>query len=351
VPDRPYVEIAGRRIGPGEPTYIVAEMSANHGNDYDRAERIVRAAKDSGADAIKLQTYTPDTLTIDCHRDEFLIKDTIWAGQTLYDLYDDAAMPWEWQPALITLARNVGLQAFSTPFDESAVDFLETLDVPAYKIASFEIVDLPLLRKVASTSKPVILSTGMASLAEIEEAVQTLRKGGCRQLILLKCTSAYPASPSEMNLRSIAHLSSAFNTPAGLSDHSRGIVAAVSAVALGACFIEKHFTTSRSDPGPDASFSMEPGEFRAMVEAVRAAELARGNIQFGARSAEMGSKPFRRSLFVIRSMEKGDVFSHENVRSIRPAHGLHPRYLDSVIGRTAVVPIERGTPLSWDLIG
>ena len=220
MPGKPYVEIAGRRIGPGEPTYIVAEMSANHGNDYDRAERIVRAAKDAGADAIKLQTYTPDTLTIDCHRDEFLIKDTIWSGQTLYDLYDDAAMPWEWQPALIALARKLDLHAFSTPFDESAVDFLETLDVPAHKIASFEIIDLPLLRKVAATGKPVILSTGMATLAEIAEAVQTLRGGGCEQLILLKCTSAYPARPSEMNLRAIPHLSSAFNTPAGLSDHT-----------------------------------------------------------------------------------------------------------------------------------
>jgi N-acetylneuraminate synthase len=346
-----HVEISGRRIGPGEPTYIVAEMSANHGSDYNRAERIVRAAKESGADAIKFQTYTPDTLTIDCHRDEFLIKDTNWSGRTLYDLYDDAAMPWEWQPALITLARDLGLHAFSTPFDESAVDFLETLDVPAYKIASFEIVDLLLLRKVAATGKPVILSTGMATLAEIDEAVQTLQDGGCSQLILLKCTSAYPALPSEMNLSSIAHLSSAFNTPVGLSDHSLGIVAPVVAVALGACFIEKHFTASRSDPGPDAGFSLEPGELKAMVEAVRAAEQARGDIQFGVRSTERSSKPFRRSLFVIQTMRKGDVFTHENVRSIRPAHGLHPRYLDSVIGRTAVAPIERGTPLSWDLIG
>jgi len=344
------IEIGGRRIGPGEPAYLVAEMSGNHGSDYERAEEIIRAAKRAGADAIKLQTYTADTLTIDCERDEFCIKGGPWRGRKLYELYREAATPWEWHPGLLSLANDLGLHAFSSPFDVSSVEFLEPLNVPAYKIASFEILDPELLRCVARTRKPVILSTGMSTLSEIEEAVRILREGGCEQLALLRCTSAYPAGLSSMNLRSIPHLGRTFHVPAGLSDHSLGMVAPVVAVALGAAIIEKHLTLSRSEPGPDAAFSMEPQEFASMVDAVRAAESSLGSIAFGATREEQSSRSFRRSLFVVRSMQAGERFSRENVRSIRPGDGMPPRYLDTILGRTAARMIERGTPLCWDLV-
>jgi pseudaminic acid synthase len=345
-----YIEINSRRIGHGHPTYIVAELSANHGQDFGRAVNMLEAAKDSGANAVKLQTYTPDTLTIDCDNEHFRLKGTLWEGRSLYDLYSEAYTPWEWQPRLKDKADTLGLDLFSTPFDYSAVDFLETMDVPAYKIASFELVDLPLLRKIASTGKPIILSTGMATLAELDQAVQTLRAAGSDRLALLKCNSAYPAPAEEMNLRTIPHMASAFDVPVGLSDHTLGVATAVAAVALGACIIEKHFTLSRSDGGPDSVFSAEPHEFRVMVDAVRAAEKALGEVSYRATHHEQASRVFRRSLFVVHDVKAGELFTAENVRSIRPGSGLHPRYLDVVLGRRASKDIVRGTPLNWDLL-
>jgi N-acetylneuraminate synthase len=327
-------------------------MSANHNQSFDQAVRILRAAKDAGADAVKLQTYTPDTITMDCDSDYFQIgKGSLWEGKNLYQLYGEAYTPWDWQPKLKQVADGLRLPIFSTPFDDSAVDFLEHMDVPAYKIASFELVDTGLLRKVARTGKPIILSTGMATLAEIDEAVTTLREGGCRQLALLKCTSAYPASPEEMNLLTIPHLSEAFGVPVGLSDHTLGISVPVAAVALGACIIEKHFTLSRATLGPDSAFSLEPQEFKAMVKAVRVAEKALGQVSYEVTEKERASRVFRRSLFVVKDMKAGARFTPENVRSIRPGHGLAPKYLDEVMGRCAARDIAAGTPLCWDLIG
>ena len=346
----PFIEINGRRIGPGYPIYIIAEMSANHNQDFDQAIKIIEAAKEAGADAIKLQTYTPDTLTIDCDGEYFQIKGTLWDGRTLYDLYGEAYMPWEWQPKLKEIGDGLGLDLFSTPYDDTAVDFLEDMDVPAYKIASFETVDLPLLRRIAQTGRPIIMSTGMATLAEIDEAVRTIREAGGSQLALLKCTSAYPASPEEMNLRTIPHLAEAFNVPVGLSDHTLDIAVPVAAVALGACIIEKHFTLSRATPGPDSAFSLEPHEFKAMVEAVRTAEKALGGVRYEVTEREAASRVFRRSLFVVQDVKAGEVFTTENVRSIRPGYGLHTRYLDEVLGRRAARDIGHGTPLSWDMI-
>lgn len=345
------IEIAGRRIGPGQPTYIIAEMSANHNQDFDQAVRIVRAAKEAGADAIKLQTYTPDTLTIDCDNEHFRIgKGTIWEGKNLYKLYAEAYTPWDWQPKLKKVADELGLHCFSTPFDNTAVDFLEKMGVPAHKIASFEMVDLPLLRRIAKTGKPVIMSTGMASLTEIEESVRTLREAGCRDLALLKCTSAYPAPPSEMNLRTIPDMSKHFGVPVGLSDHTMGVAVPVAAVTLGACIVEKHFTLDRKQPGPDSAFSLEPHEFKAMVEAIRAAEQALGDVRYEVTEREAASRVFRRSLFVVKDMKAGDVFTEENVRSIRPGYGLPPKHLPALLGRHASRDIERGTPISWELV-
>jgi len=345
------VEINNRKIGPGRPTYIVAEMSANHGHDFNRAVKNIEEAKKAGADAVKLQTYTPDTITINCDNEYFQIKETLWEGRTLYDLYGEAHTPWEWQPKLKEVAGKLGIDLFSTPFDHSSVDFLEEMSVPAHKIASFEIVDLPLIRRIAQTGKPIIMSTGMATLAEIDEAVSTIRDAGNNQLALLKCTSAYPALAEDMNLLTIPHLSHAFGVPVGLSDHTLGIAVPVAAVAFGACIVEKHFTLSRSIAGPDSVFSLEPHEFKAMVEAVRTTEKALGRVCYGASENEMKSRIFRRSLFVVQDMKTGEMFTTENVRSIRPGHGLHTRYLDDVVGRLATRDIERGTPLSWDLLG
>lgn len=344
------ITIAGRPIGPGCPTYVIAEMSANHGQDFAQALRIMEAAKAAGADAIKLQTYTADTMTIDSKKDVFRIKGTVWEGRNLHDLYREAMTPWEWQPKLLAAATAMGLHCFSTPFDESAVDFLQEIGVPAYKVASFEVVDLPLLRKIGATGKPVIMSTGMATLAEIDEAVSTLRHVGCEGLALLKCTSAYPAPVSAMNLRTIPHLAEAFGVVAGLSDHSLGYATPVAAVALGAGIIEKHLTLSRQTPGPDSGFSLEPAEFKAMVEAVRETEQALGEISYVLTEEEEVSRVFRRSLFVVKDVRAGERFTPQNVRSIRPGHGLHPRYRELVIGRRATRDIEMGTPLSWDFI-
>ena len=345
-------EINKRKIGQGHPVYIIAELSANHGQNFDEAVRLINAAKEAGADAIKIQTYTADTMTIKSSAKHFLITgDVIWKGRTLYDLYAEAHTPWDWQPRLKKIANDLGMDFFSSPFDSTAVDFLEKMEVPAYKIASFEVVDFPLLRKVAATGKPVIMSTGMADLSEIDEAVKILRDAGCKQMALLKCTSAYPAPPEEMNLKTISHLGEAFQAVPGLSDHTLGSAVAVAAVALGARIIEKHFTISRSVQGPDSSFSMEPSEFKEMVGAIRVVEKALGNIYYGVSEKESKSRVFRRSLFVVKEVKAGQKFTFENVRSIRPGNGLHTRYLDEILGRTAVQDVPPGTPLSWDLVG
>jgi pseudaminic acid synthase len=341
------IQISGRRIGAGQPCYIIAELSANHGQSFEKALEVVRAAKDAGADAIKLQTYTADTLTIDCRRPEFTVgKGTLWEGKNLHDLFAEAYTPWEWQPELKKEAESLGLHCFSTPFDDTAVDFLEGMNVPAHKIASFELVDTELLKKVAATGKPVIMSTGMATFEEISEAVQTLRVAGCSQLALLKCTSAYPSIPEDMNLLTIPHLAKSFGIPVGLSDHTLDIAVPVAAVALGACIIEKHLTLRRSDGGPDGAFSLEPAEFRAMVDAVHTAEKALGRISYDMTVKEKASRVFRRSLFVVKDMQAGDVFTRENVRSIRPGHGLPVSELQNVLGHTTNSAISRGTPLS-----
>lgn len=334
-----------------QPTYIIAEMSANHGHKIERAEEIIRAAAEAGADAIKLQTYTADTITIPCANEFFTIKDTIWEGRTLHDLYQEAYTPWDWQPRLKRLANELGLDCFSTPFDSTAVDFLETMDVPCYKVASFELVDIPLLQAIATTGKPVIMSTGMASLSEIDEAVKTLRQNGCTEIALLKCTSAYPAPPDEANLLTIPHLAATFNCPVGLSDHTLGSAVAIAAVSLGACIIEKHFCLSRSEGGPDSAFSMEPTEFHQMVTDIRTAEVALGSISYELTEKQKKSSIFRRSLFITQDIEKGQTFTSENIRCIRPGNGLHTRYMVDVIGRKATRTLAMGTPLAWDMVG
>lgn len=345
------VQIGKRNLGPGEPTYVIAEMSANHGQRFDKAVEIVRAAKDAGADAVKLQTYTPDTITIASGREEFRVRGgTIWDGRNLHDLYAEAYTPWEWQPKLKKVAEELGVDLFSSAFDATAVDFLEEMGVPAHKVASFELVDIPLIRKIARTGKPLIMSTGMATVEEIEEALQAAREAGASQIVLLKCTSAYPASAEEMNLRTIPEMERRFGVPVGLSDHTMGIAAPVAAVALGACIIEKHLTLSRSAPGPDSAFSLEPDEFKVMVNAVRTAEKALGKVHFGLSAKEEASRVFRRSLFVVAAVKQGEEFTSANVRSIRPGHGLHTRHLAEVLGRRATRDIERGTPLNWELV-
>ena len=343
--------IGGRHAESGGPVYVIAELSANHNQDFERAVGIVHAAKAAGADAIKLQTYTPDTITLRSERECFRIQGgTLWDGRTLHDLYGEASTPWEWHPRLQKVAMELGLDFFSSPFDGSAVDFLETLKVPAYKIASPEIVDLPLIEKVARTGKPLIMSTGMATREEIQEALATARGAGAKEIALLKCTSAYPSPPEEMNLRAIPALAEFFGVPAGLSDHSVGIAVPVAAVALGACIIEKHLTLSRSDGGPDSAFSLEPAEFKAMVDAVRVAEKALGRAEIGPVAKEQVSRRFRRSLFVTEDMRRGDTFTASNLRSIRPADGLHTRHMKEVLGKRCARDLERGTPLSWELV-
>ncbi len=347
----PELTIGSRKVGPGHPAYVIAELSANHGQNFDQAVRVVRAMAAAGADAVKVQTYTADTLTIACDNELFRIGGgTLWDGRTLHELYQEAFMPWDWQPKLQAVANELGLDFFSTPFDASAVDFLEAMKVPCHKVASFELVDLPLLKKIAATRKPVIASTGMATQEEIAEAVKTLRDGGCTQLALLKCTSAYPALPEEMHLRTIADMGARFGVPVGLSDHTMGHTVPVAAVALGACIVEKHFTLSRATPGPDSAFSLEPDEFKAMVTAIRTTEKALGRVNYEVSANEAKSRQFRRSLFVVANVKAGDPFTAQNVRSIRPGHGLHTRHLAEVIGRCAAGNIERGTPLTWDLM-
>jgi pseudaminic acid synthase len=331
--------------------YIIAEISANHNGSLDTALEMVRIAAESGADAVKIQTYTADTLTLDCDNEYFRISGgTLWDGMTLHKLYQQAYTPWEWHEAIFAEAKRVGIDCFSTPFDETAVDFLEQFDPPYHKIASFELVHHPLLKKVAATGRPVILSTGMATLREIASAVEVLRDNGCKDLSLLKCTSSYPAPPEEANLLRIAHMAETFQCKAGLSDHTLGIAVPAAAAALGASIIEKHFCRSRSEPGPDSAFSLEPAEFRAMVEAVRIVEKAVGCVTYARTENERTGLAFRRSLFVVSDIKSGEIITSENVRCIRPGHGIPPSYLESILGRPVRVNVAAGTPLLWDLV-
>jgi len=345
------LKIGERLVGPGQPAYVVAEISANHNQNYEQAVRLLHASKAAGADAVKLQTYTADTITIRSDREYFRISGgTLWDGRILHDLYAEASTPWEWQPRLKDVADDLGLDLFSSPFDSTAVDFLEGMGVPAYKLASCELVDIALIQKMAKTLRPLILSTGMATVEEIDEALNAAADAGCTQVALLKCTAAYPALADEMNLRTIPEMARRFQVPVGLSDHTMGVAVPVAAVALGACIIEKHITLSRSLPGPDSAFSLEPEEFKFMVEAVRIAEKSLGKVQFGPSAHEKSTHVFRRSLFIVEDVKQGETLTPENVRSIRPGHGLHTRHLAEVIGKRAVRNIERGTPVTWDLI-
>jgi len=344
--------INDRHVGPGYPVYVIAELSANHNQSYEQAVKLVQAAKNAGADAVKLQTYTADTLTIPSDQSYFRLGGgTLWDGRTLHELYQEAYTPWEWQPKLKQIANELGMDLFSSPFDPTAIDFLEQMHVPAYKIASFELTDIPLIQRAARTGKPLIMSTGMATLSEIADAVWAAAEAGTSQIALLKCNSAYPAPVEEMNLRTIPHLAAAFDIPVGISDHTLGIAVPIAAVTLGACIIEKHFTLARADGGPDSAFSLEPDEFRMMVDTVRVAERALGEVNYSPTKSENASRALRRSLFVVKDVRKGECFTHDNVRSIRPGHGLLPKHIHEVMGRLAVKDIQEGTPLSWDLIG
>ena len=346
------LRLGDRRVGRDAKPFVIAEMSGNHNQSLARALAIVDAAADAGVDALKLQTYSPDTMTIDLDEREFHIADpsSPWAGTSLYRLYGDACTPWEWHAPLFERARARGLVAFSSPFDATAVDFLESLDVPCYKIASFENTDLPLIRRVAATGKPVVISTGMASQAELEETVAAARDAGCRDLVLLKCTSTYPAPPEYSNLATIPDLRARFGCEIGLSDHTIGTAVAVAAVALGATVIEKHLTLSRADGGVDSTFSMEPAEMAQLVTESARAWQALGQVSYGPTEAETPSLQFRRSLYVVEDLKAGDALTGDNVRAIRPGLGLAPKHLDQVLGRRAAVDIRRGTPLRWEIV-
>ena len=342
-------KIENRVIGPDEPPYIIAELSANHNGSLERALETIDAAKRCGADAIKLQTYTPDTMTIDCDAADFMIKGGLWNGYKLYDLYKWAETPYEWHQTMFEHARKRGIAVFSTPFDETAVDLLESLDTPVYKIASFEVVDLPLIRYVASTGKPMIMSTGMASESEIEEAVATAHEAGCRHLILMHCISSYPAPIDQANLRQIPKLAKRFDVLTGLSDHTMGTTASIAAVALGACLIEKHFTLSREEKGPDSEFSLEPIEFERLCVDTKDAWLALGETGFERQKAEEGSKAFRRSIYAVKDIPEGARIAESDVKVIRPGYGLKPKFMGDVIGQRVSRQILRGTPLAWDM--
>ncbi|MDB5242445.1 MAG: pseI [Spirosoma sp.] len=349
--DQP-IQVAHHTISPTHRPFVIAEMSGNHNQSLDRALEIVDAVADAGAHALKLQTYTPDTITFNGASEEFFIRDakSLWADKNLYTLYQDAYTPWEWHKPIFDRAKERGMVAFSSPFDTTAIDFLESLDVPLYKIASFENTDHILLKRVAQTGKPVIMSTGVASVADLDESVKVLRENGCLDLILLKCTSTYPATPESTNLRTIPHLRELFNVPVGLSDHTMGIGAAVAAVALGAVVLEKHVTLRRADGGVDSAFSLEPAELKSLVVESERAQLAMGTVSYTLSPKEEKSLQFKRSLYVVRAIKAGETFTSENVRSIRPANGLHTRYYDTIIGKTAIQDIKAGTALSWRLI-
>jgi len=345
------LKIGNKSIGNNNPVFIIAELSANHLQNFDLAVDTIKTIKESGADAVKIQTYTPDTITIDSDNEYFQIhQGTLWDGKTLYQLYKEAYSPWEWQPKLKDIAEELGLVFFSSPFDRTAVDFLEEMNVPAYKVASFEITDIPLVEYIASKGKPVILSTGIARLADIEEAVNACKRMGNKQIALLKCTSAYPAPLEEINLRTIPNLVDTFNTIVGLSDHTLGISVPIASVALGTKIVEKHFILDRNLGGPDATFSMEPDEFRSMVEAVREVEKALGTINYDLTEKTKKSREFSRSLFVVEDIKAGELLTEKNIRSIRPGFGLYPRYFSQIIGMKARNDINKGTPLDWSLI-
>lgn len=346
------MKIGSRAIGRGAQPFIIAEMSGNHNQSLERALAIVDTAADAGAHALKLQTYTARTMTLDIGEGEFVIGDpnSLWAGRALSALYDEAHTPWEWHQPIMERARARGMACFSSPFDETAVDFLETLDVPAYKIASFECIDLPLIRKVAATGKPMIISTGMATIAEIAEAMDAARGAGAKDIVLLKCTSTYPATPQNTNLRTIAHMRDLFGCEVGLSDHTMGVGAAVAAVAFGASVIEKHFTLSRADGGVDSAFSLEPDELKSLVVETERAWQALGEIRYGPTEAEQKAVRRRRSLYIAEDLKAGDVLDAENLRRIRPGHGLAPKYYEMLLGRRVACDVRKGTPVSWDLI-
>jgi len=346
------MQINGREIGLGARPYLIAEMSGNHNHSLDRALEIVDAAAASGADAIKLQTYTADTITLDVDTPGFVIEDekSLWNGRRLHELYDEAHTPWDWHGPIIEHARKLGLDCFSSPFDASAVDFLESLDVPAYKIASFEVIDLPLIRKVAATGKPMIISTGMASVIDIGEAISAAQEAGNDQLCILKCTSTYPATPANTNISTIPNMRDTFGVEVGLSDHTMGTGVAVGSVALGAVLIEKHFTLARADGGVDSAFSLEPAEFQALRDETERAWQALGQITYGGTKAEESSRQFRRSLYVAEDMAEGETFTEVSLRSVRPGFGLQPKHYDTLLGKRVNRAVAKGTPVSWDLI-
>ncbi|QYK69656.1 Pseudaminic acid synthase [Paenibacillus sp. S02] len=345
-------KIMNREISTNNRPFIIAEMSGNHNQSLDRALRIVEAAAEAGVDALKIQTYTAETMTLNISSGEFYIKDedSLWEGKSLYNLYQEAYTPWEWHEPIFKRCSELGIIGFSTPFDSTAVDFLESLNVPAYKIASFENTDIPLIKKVASTGKPVIISTGMASVGELEETVQAVRETGNNQIVLLKCTSTYPASPKNTNIRTIPHLKDLFNTQVGLSDHTMGVGVAVSSVALGATVIEKHFTLSRADGGVDSTFSLEPEEMKSLVMETERAWQSLGGISYGATDAEKASLQFRRSLYISEDLQAGDILTDKNVRAIRPGYGLPPKYIDQLLGKPVRKNVLKGTPISWDIL-
>lgn len=343
----------GITIGKSHKPFVIAEMSGNHNNSLEKALSIIDAAADAGAHAIKLQTYTADTLTINVSHGEFYVSDpnSLWKGRSLYDLYQEASTPWEWHPALFERAKKRGIICFSTPFDETAVDFLESLNMSIYKIASFENNHLPLLKKIASTGKPVIMSTGISNLSDIEIAVKTLKENGCKDLILLKCTSTYPATPENTNVLTIPHMSQLFNCHVGLSDHTLGVGTSIASVALGARVIEKHFTIDRSEGGVDAAFSMEPSEFKTLVEETERAFLSLGNVSYGILKDEEKSIGFKRSIYIVEDMTEGDILTTDNIRIIRPGHGLHPKYFNQLLGKKINKNVRKGTALTFNLIG
>lgn len=345
------MKVGNREIGGKAPAYIIAEMSGNHAGDIENAKKIIRAAKDAGADCIKIQTYTADTLTIDCDKPYFRVGAGTWDGENLYHLYQKAYTPWEWQAELKKEAETAGIDFFSTPFDKTSVDFLEEMGIEFYKIASFEIVDIPLIKYVASKGKPIIMSTGMATLEEIQEAVEAVRSQGNNQIALLRCASAYPAITDEMNLMTMKDMEEVFSVPVGLSDHSMGSVGAVTAVALGAKIIEKHFCLDRAIENPDSSFSMNPQEFAQMVNDIRQAEKAIGKVSYGVSEQEKSSMVFRRSIFCVKDIEKGEILTEENIRVIRPGYGMAPKYFEDILGCVATQKIERGTPIEQAMIG
>lgn len=346
------IKIGDRLIGPDQPPFIIAEMSGNHNRSLDNAISIVEAAAEAGVHAVKLQTYTADTLTLEAETEDFLINDpnSLWKGYSLYNLYNQAYTPWEWHEPIFKRCKELGLITFSTPFDETAVEFLEKLNVPAYKIASFENNHIPLIRKVASTGKPLIMSTGMAAVSDLDEAVSTARENGCKDIILLKCTSTYPASPENTNLLTIPHLRELFNCEVGLSDHTTGIGVSIAGVALGAAVIEKHFTLSRADGGVDAAFSMEPAEMKLLVEEAHKAWQSLGKVHYGITESEKSSIKFRRSIYASSDIAKGEEFSSENIRIIRPGMGLPPKFYDLILGKRALCNIKKGTPINWEII-